>query len=244
MKTEFKLPKFKLRAEHILYTVAAANAVRLAWAYAYADAGGNLFSAPGAAGTMMGLTVSVSVAFVAGKLPGVRGKARIQLTWSALALILVLEPLILAPLTVTDMPHSLRATLPFPLDWLWSIILALLPSLALAAVSLANGSMIEATAQAPASDQASETAKPKSGKKPADVPPSDEKTAPIPQPAAQSEPEPAPIPLQATPSEPVSEIACRHAGAGCTRTFKSQNAENAHAGKCEFKPGAAMPAEE
>jgi hypothetical protein len=42
-------------------------------------------------------------------------------------------------------------------------------------------------------------------------------------------------------SKPLSEILCRYAGAGCNRTFPSQNAANAHAAKCGFKPTIAMP---
>jgi hypothetical protein len=42
-------------------------------------------------------------------------------------------------------------------------------------------------------------------------------------------------------SKPLSEIPCRYAGAGCDRTFPSQNAANAHAAKCGFKPTIAMP---
>jgi len=39
-----------------------------------------------------------------------------------------------------------------------------------------------------------------------------------------------------------ANIACPHAGAGCTRTG-TQNAMNAHAGKCRFKPTISMPEE-
>lgn len=35
---------------------------------------------------------------------------------------------------------------------------------------------------------------------------------------------------------PLSNTPCRFAGAGCARTFASQNAANAHARTCEFKP--------
>lgn len=38
-----------------------------------------------------------------------------------------------------------------------------------------------------------------------------------------------------------AEIICRYAGAGCGRKFASQNAANAHAAKCGFKPTIAMP---
>lgn len=38
-----------------------------------------------------------------------------------------------------------------------------------------------------------------------------------------------------------AEIICRYAGAGCGRKFASQNAANAHARSCGFKPTIAMP---
>jgi len=37
---------------------------------------------------------------------------------------------------------------------------------------------------------------------------------------------------------------CAHAGAGCGRTFASQNAANAHARTCQYKPTVSMPVEE
>lgn len=44
-------------------------------------------------------------------------------------------------------------------------------------------------------------------------------------------------------SKPLSDIPCRFAGAGCDRTFASQNAANAHARTCEYKPTVSMPVE-
>lgn len=40
---------------------------------------------------------------------------------------------------------------------------------------------------------------------------------------------------------PLSEFSCPHAGAGCGRKFATQNAANAHARSCGFKPTIAMP---
>ena len=42
-------------------------------------------------------------------------------------------------------------------------------------------------------------------------------------------------------SKSLSGIPCGYAGAGCGRTFVSQNAANAHARTCGFKPTIAMP---
>jgi hypothetical protein len=218
MKTKLpQLPQFRLTADHILYSIAGANAVRIAWAYAYADASGNLLSPPGAAGALLGVSLSFGTAFVAGKLPGlVRKPTRMKMTSIALGLILALEPVVLAPITLTHMPSALKSTLPSPLDGLWSVALALLPSLLLAGLSFANGSMIEGTTTQPA--------------------PATTQPAPATTPAKASEPEPAPATAESLP--------CPHAGAGCDKVFvvsdykslkAAQNAANAHAGRCSFK---------
>ena len=44
----------------------------------------------------------------------------------------------------------------------------------------------------------------------------------------------------AKPKKLAANIPCPHAGAGCTR-IGTQNAMNAHAGKCEFRPTISMP---
>lgn len=144
--------KFKLKPEHILYGIALANALRLAWAYATADAGGNLLSLPGAFGSLMGAAVSVGTAFIAGKLGGKLTKARKSMTWSALIILLVLEPFILAPITKTHMSSSIAETLGSGWSWAWAVALALVPSLVLAGVAVANGGLVEATAQQPVSE--------------------------------------------------------------------------------------------
>lgn len=41
----------------------------------------------------------------------------------------------------------------------------------------------------------------------------------------------------------LSDIPCRYAGAGCERSFESQNAANAHARTCGYKPTVSMPVE-
>jgi hypothetical protein len=139
--------KSKLRAEHILYSIALANALRLAWAYATADAGGNLLSLPGAFGSLMGIAVSVGTAFMAGKLGGKLTKARKALTWSAFVILLILEPIILAPITMTHMSASMAAMLGPGFSWAWAVVLALVPSLVLAGVAVANGGLVEGSAQ-------------------------------------------------------------------------------------------------
>ena len=41
-----------------------------------------------------------------------------------------------------------------------------------------------------------------------------------------------------------ADFECAHAGTGCDRKFPSQNAANAHARTCQFKPTISMPVEE
>lgn len=144
--------KFKLKAEHILYSIALANALRLAWGYAFADAGGNILSLPGAFGSLMGGAVSVGTAFISGKLGGKLTKARKTLTWTAFVILLVLEPFILAPITMNHMAPAMRTLLGPLFSWVWAAALALVPSLVLAGVAVANGGLVEATAQPPLSE--------------------------------------------------------------------------------------------
>jgi hypothetical protein len=144
--------KFKLKAEHILYSIAMANALRLAWAYAAADAGGTIISLPGAFGSLMGVAISVGTAFISGKLGGKLTKARKSLTWSAFVILLILEPFILAPITMTHMSPAMLAVLGPGWGWAWAVALALVPSLVLAGVAVANGGLVEGTAQQPPSE--------------------------------------------------------------------------------------------
>lgn len=41
-----------------------------------------------------------------------------------------------------------------------------------------------------------------------------------------------------------AKIICRYAGAGCERTFATQNSANAHARACQYKPTISMPIEQ
>lgn len=134
--------KFRLSAEHIMYSIAAANALRFAWAYSVADAGGNVWSLPGAFGIVLGASISIGTAFLAGRLGGnLRGMRKV-LTWASFLLLLVLEPVILAPITLSEMPDSIRAVVgwfsPF-----WAVTLALVPSLVMAGISAADGKLVE-----------------------------------------------------------------------------------------------------
>jgi hypothetical protein len=139
--------KIKLKAEHILYGIALANSLRLAWGYSFADAGGNIISLPGAFGSVMGSAISIGTAFIAGRLGSRLTKARKALTWSAFIVLLILEPFILAPITMSHMTPSMLDLLGPIVSWIWSIALALVPSLVLAGVAVANGGLVEATAQ-------------------------------------------------------------------------------------------------
>lgn len=131
----------KITAAHIMYSVAIANAFRLAWAYAYADADGRALSLPGTFGLVLGAAVSIGTAFVAGRIPATKGK-RLILSWAGLVALLIMEPLILAPLTFTDMPAKLRANIPGGWGWSWSVILALVPSIVMVSIAFANGGLV------------------------------------------------------------------------------------------------------
>lgn len=136
-----KTKTLKISADFILYGISLANAFRLAWAYAYADAGGNWFSLPGAFGLGIGAMISLGVAYISGKIPGKMTDTRKRLGWAVLIVGLILETIIVSPLTLTDMPEKLRLTLG-NLDWLWAVVLALTPSLILAGVAFASGNLV------------------------------------------------------------------------------------------------------
>lgn len=207
--------KMQLTASQVVYGISLANALRLAWAYAEADAGGMVLSLPGAFGLLLGGGVSLGTAFIAGKLGGKLPKVRTVLVWSALGLLLVLEPMILAPLTVSHLSVSMETVLGPVLRWGWAVALALVPSLVIAGIAIANGGLIEATVSKPLSEGSE----------------------------SQSGAESAPAKGSGRSkrmSGPTATIACRYAPQ-CGRSFATQNAENAHAGKCGFKPTIAMP---
>lgn len=138
--------KIKVSADIILYGVSIANSFRLAWAYAYADAGGNVLSLPGVFGLGIGATASLGIAYVSGKIPGKMTAARKRLAWAVLVIALLLEIMILSPLTLSDIPDKLRLTLGWAAP-LWSVVLALLPSLIMAGVAFASGNLVADTAE-------------------------------------------------------------------------------------------------
>lgn len=155
--------KSKVSADVILYGIAIANSFRLAWAYAYADAGGNVLSLPGAFGLGIGATASLGIAYVSGKIPGRITAGRKRLAWAVLIIALLLEIIILSPLTLSDIPDRLRLTL----GWLapaWSVVLALMPSLIMAGVAFASGNLV-ADPHEPAQGAAQPSAEPKKPEK-------------------------------------------------------------------------------
>lgn len=216
-----KLKPVQLNAQHILYGISIANALRLAWAYATADAGGNVLSMPGVFGSLLGASISVGTAFVAGKLGGKMTNARKTITWTVLGLLLILEPVILSPITMTHMSVAMLTLLGPVAGWIWSAILALVPSLVIVGVAVANGGLVEATAPKPQSEtsEASES-----------------------QPVAETGSAKGKSRTSKT-SKKADIVACKYEGAGCTRTG-TQNAMNAHARGCQFKPTISMPAEQ
>lgn len=207
--------KMQLTAAQVVYGISLANALRLAWAYAEADAGGVVLSLPGAFGLLLGGGVSLGTAFIAGKLGGKLTKLRTVLVWIALGLLLVLEPTILAPLTVSHLSVSMETVLGPVLRWGWAVALALVPSLVIAGIAIANGGLIEATVSQPRSEGSESLSGAESA------------------PAKGSG-------RSSGKSKSAATIACRYAPQ-CGRSFATQNAENAHAGKCGFKPTISMP---
>ena len=217
---------FKLSAEHILYAIAIANALRLAWAYSTADAAGEILSLPGLFGLVLGFAVSFGTAFISGKLGARLTKGRKVMTWSAFIFVLLLEPFILAPITMTHMSSGMSELMSPGFQWAWAVSLALVPSLVIAGVAVANGGLVEATAQPsqPSVSESLSSAGSGSAKSGVRSSKGNNRSAKI--------------------SQPLKIYECPHTGAGCTVTKNTQEAINAHAGRCKFKPTIAMPVEQ
>jgi hypothetical protein len=160
MTDKTKPKSWKITADYIMYGIAIANAFRLAWAYAYADADGVALSLPGGFGLLLGATVSIGTAFVAGRIPGLKGK-RLILSWVGLVLLLIMEPAILSPLTYTDMPARLRENIPGLIGWAWAVILALVPSLVMVSIAFANNGLVGTSQPAQTIPQSEHPTKPK-----------------------------------------------------------------------------------
>ena len=177
----------------------------------------------------MGFTAAFGLVFVLGHLGKmsptierkVRGKDeyksspnyRYYMALGAVGLLLIISVVLLSPvaLMIVSGNSTLYGVLGSQWAGAWSVGRVLAADLALGAVALVQGVHLGAVAGAKTATQGN--------------PQSDSKSVAA-KPAIKK------LPL----SESLSKTVCRYAGAGCARTFASQNAANAHARTCEYKP--------
>lgn len=179
-------------------------------------------------GLFAGLSIAGGLAFVShrlGSLQPFTPKGRpVMRFWGAvisLVAILVLSAFLLPPYIRMTTPADLRAEI-HNLDT-WSIMSVLVGDLIIVAVALADGKSAgftrSSTEPKPAKGSAIGSAK-GSGR-------SSKGTS-----------------RSAKDRQPLKVFECPHTGAGCSVTKPTQEAINAHAGRCKFKPTISMPKEE
>ena len=173
----------------LLWGMAGVQAVRYARAFATAEigrtsltgmAGVDMFLAYAslAAGLVMGLGMSLGLAFVASRLRGLKGKKETSWTTTLFVAMLTISPMVLAPMIKGTMAEWLSTLLYYPvIQWVWAAGVVVLPDALIAAIGFmdrsATLSATTSVAPAKASDAGSDAQRPqatlktRSAKKPA-----------------------------------------------------------------------------
>jgi hypothetical protein len=206
----------------LLYGAAIYQAYQVGRALAILDPGGWKLQGVSIGGLFLGAIVNLTVAYSATQLPGIKAKSR--KTWSTgnFFFLVTLSPILIAP--------ALYLVITPEVNQFWRLILSfgysIAPDAAIALAGFVAGkSLIPLLNGAEQSHKSSHSdlvhfAHGRRAK-------SSHRTASRTAKRANSQ----------------SGIVCRYAGAGCEEIFGSQNAENAHARWCKFKPTISMPAE-
>ena len=197
----------------------------------------------GISGLAMGITVTVGLVYVIAKLGGlkptiehkVRGKdeyksvpnIRFYGAWVAIIILMGISPALLAPYVymMVSGKKSLFDVLGENWAGLWSAGRILTSDLALAALAMVHGGPVAAIA---GSAQQSVSKPVSAGSTGSTKDGSSSKTV-----SGRSAKDNRPLKFE-----------CPHAGTGCEVTKPTQQAINAHAGRCKFKPTISMPKEE
>jgi hypothetical protein len=136
----------------LLWGMAGVQAVRYARAFAVAEVGHTTltgmadvdqFLAYGSlgAGMIMGLGMSLGLAFVASHLRSLKGKKETKWTTGLFVVMLIVSPVVLAPMVKGSMAQWLAELLHFPiLQWIWAIGVVALPDALIAAVGFMDRS--------------------------------------------------------------------------------------------------------
>jgi hypothetical protein len=189
-------------------------------AFQFSFAGSIYFGRPGwLIGAIGGIVVNLSVAIAASRISDI-AKTRRPLAWTALAALMTLSPIAVGTAGYLAMPV-------IPIQWLriaTAVVWAVIPDASILLTGAVTGKSLvrdEKPASGPRAT-AQRSAETRSAK-------SSGRSATRSSRSAKSE-------------RSLSAIPCRYAGAGCDRTG-TQNAMNAHARNCKFKPTISMPAE-
>jgi len=167
----------------LMWGMAIVQAVRYARAFAIAEIGRHdltgiaeidtlLAWASLITGLLMGIGMSLGIAFVASQLRGLKGKKETAWVTTLFVTMLVVSPVVLTPMVKGTMAEWLAEILYFPLaQWIWSVGVVVLPDALIAAVGFMDRSATASDGQRPTSDAGSDaqrsaaTLKPRSAKK-------------------------------------------------------------------------------
>jgi MFS family permease len=204
--------------ENIAVALGLAQALGFAWASVVAEGGANIVAFVLALfrGALLGFALAFGLVMTAHAVPRIdqRKTRQVWLGWFALAGLLIVSPVIIAPAIQYSIPPDVLSV-PWA-RWAWAASIAAAPDLV--AIGIAITGKVGASSEP--QQKTSET--------------SDAKPAP-------SEPKK----TQAAKTAKPERVPCPHEGAGCDRVFAvsdydskkaAQNAANAHARKCAYKP--------
>lgn len=136
----------------IMWGMALVQAVRYARAFAIAEIGRTdltgmpnvdafLAYASLATGLLMGLGMSLGLAFVASQLRSLKGKKETAWVTTLFLVMLVVSPVVLTPMVKGTMAEWLADILYFPIiQWIWSVGVVILPDALIAAVGFMDRS--------------------------------------------------------------------------------------------------------
>jgi len=164
----------------LMWGMALVQAVRYARAFAIAEIGRHVLTgiaeidnilawASLITGLLMGIGMSLGLAFVASQLRSLKGKKETKWVTLLFVVMLVVSPMVLTPMVKGTMAEWLADILHYPIiQWVWSVGVVVLPDALIAAVGFMDRS---ATLPAKSSDAQRQAAslKPRSAKKSATV---------------------------------------------------------------------------
>ncbi|MDD2923190.1 MAG: hypothetical protein PHQ36_12965 [Anaerolineales bacterium] len=204
--SKISLKKFDV-GKMLIWCAAAFQAYQFGRALNVYDPAGWNIAGVNIGGLILGVIVNVVVVTASTRLPSLKGKSRIWAAWVGFGVLILLSPSLVAPAIYLLLKH-------LPIDPGWIVFLSIglssAPDLAIALSGFVAGKSLVHLL----SDDEPPLKKPLS-----------ETSGRSAKPSGRS----------AKGSKPLVLIACRYEGSGCKQTG-TQNAMNAHAPHCKFKP--------